>query len=58
MDETQHINTGEGASKVTDILLTMAAIGPPVIFVSNYSLVHRLFRRNSEDKQRLLSEPR
>jgi len=58
LDETQHINTGEGASKVTDILLTMAAIGPPVIFVSNYSLVHRLFRRNSEDKQRLLSEPR
>lgn len=58
LDETQHINTGLGASKVTDILLTMAAIGPPMIFVSNYSLVHKLLRRNSEDKQRLLSEPR
>ncbi len=58
LDETQHINTGEGASKVTDILLTMAVIGPPMIFVSNYSLVHKLLRRNSEDKQRLLSEPR
>jgi len=58
LDETQHINTGMGASKVTDILLTMAAIGPPMIFVSNYSLVHKLLRRNSEDKQRLLSEPR
>lgn len=58
LDETQHINTGEGASKVTDILLTMTAIGPPMIFVSNYSLVHKLLRRNSEDKQRLLSEPR
>lgn len=57
LDETQHI-TGSGASKVTDILLTMAAIGLPVIFVSNYSLVHKLIRRNSEDKQRLLSEPR
>lgn len=58
LDETQHINTGMGASKVTDILLTMAAIGAPMIFVSNYSLVHKLLRRNSEDKQRLLSEPR
>jgi len=58
LDETQHINTGQGASKVTDILLTMAGIGPPMIYVSNFSLVHKLFRRNSEDKQRLLSEPR
>jgi hypothetical protein len=51
-------STGLGASKVTDILLTMAAIGPPMIFVSNYSLVHKLLRRNNEDKQRLLSESR
>lgn len=58
LEETQHINTGQGASKVTDILLTMAAIGPPMIYVSNYSLVHKLLGRNSEDKQRLLSEPR
>lgn len=57
LDETQHINTGLGASKVTDILLTMAGIGPPMIYISNYSLIHKLFRRNSEDKQRLLSEP-
>ncbi|KPU62188.1 hypothetical protein AN403_6235 [Pseudomonas fluorescens] len=58
LDETQHINTGLGVSKITDILLTLAAIGPPVIFVSNYSLVHKLLGRNSEDKQRVLSEPR
>lgn len=58
LEEIQYITTGLGASKVTDILLTMAAIGPPMIFVSNYSLVHKLLRRNSEDKQRLLSEPR
>lgn len=58
LDETQHINTGQGASRVTDILLTVASIGPPAIYVSNFSLVHRLFKRNSEDKQRLLSEPR
>lgn len=58
LEETQHINTGQGASKVTDILLTVSCIGPPTVFVTNYSLVHKLFRRNSEDKQRLLSEPR
>ncbi|MDH1109816.1 transposase [Pseudomonas otitidis] len=58
LDETQHINTGQGASRVTEMLLTMAAIGPPMIYVSNYSLLHRLQGRNSEDKQRLLSEPR
>nr|WP_256672547.1 transposase [Pseudomonas sp. C1C7] len=58
LEETQHINTGLGSAKITDILLTLAAIGPPVIFVSNYSLAHKLLRRNSEDKQRLLSEPR
>lgn len=58
LDENQHINTGQGDAKVTEILLTMAAIGPPMVFVSNYSLLHKLQGRNSEDKQRLLSEPR
>ncbi|MGI1091480.1 AAA family ATPase [Pseudomonas aeruginosa] len=58
LEETQHINAGQGVSRVTDILLTLAAIGPPMVFVSNYSLLHKLLGRNSEDKQRLLSEPR
>lgn len=58
LEEMQHSNTGSGAAKVTDVLLTMAAIGPPVVFVCNYSLVHKLLGRNSEDKQRLLSDPR
>lgn len=58
LEETQHISTGNGASKVTDILLTMAGIGPPMVYVSNYSLVHKLRARNNEDKQRLLSNPR
>lgn len=58
LDETQYINTGLGVAKITDILLTLASIGPPAIYVCNYSLVHKLFGRNSEDKQRLLSQPR
>lgn len=58
LDETQYINTGLGVAKITDILLTLASIGPPAVYVCNYSLVHKLFGRNSEDKQRLLSQPR
>ncbi len=58
LDETQHINTGLASAKITEILLTMAAIGPPMIYICNYSLAHKLLGRNSEDKQRLLSEPR
>ena len=58
LDETQHVSTGQGAAKVTDILLTMTAIGPPMVYVCNYSLGHKLKGRNSEDKQRLLADPR
>ncbi|WP_238337616.1 transposase [Pseudomonas sp. SWRI51] len=58
LDETQFFNLGIGTAKITEIILTMASIGPPSLFVSNYSLVHRLLGRNSEDKQRLLSLPR
>ncbi|WP_447652312.1 AAA family ATPase [Pseudomonas abietaniphila] len=57
LDETQYFNTGLGTAKVTDVLLTVAAIGPPTAFLSNYSLVHKLMTRNSEDKQRLLANP-
>lgn len=58
LEEMQHTNAGSGAAKVTDILLTMAAIGLPMVFVCNYSLAHKLLGRNSEDKQRLLADPR
>lgn len=54
----QHTNSGSGAAKITDILLTMAAIGVPMVFVCNYSLARKLLGRNSEDKQRLLADPR
>jgi len=58
LDETQHVSTGQGAAKVTDILLTLTAIGPPMVYACNYSLGHKLKKRNSEDKQRLLADPR
>ncbi|MFF7063599.1 AAA family ATPase [Pseudomonas sp. NPDC008258] len=58
LDEMQFISTGAGASKVTDILINAADLGMPLIFVSNYSLINKLWERNSEDTQRLLAEPR
>lgn len=58
LEEMQHHTTGQGVAQVTDILLTMAGLGVPMIYVANYSLGHKLLKRNSEDKQRLLSEPR
>jgi len=58
LEEMQHQSTGQGVARVTDILLTMAGLGVPMIYVANYSLGHKLLKRNSEDKQRLLSEPR
>ena len=36
----------------------MAGIGPPMVYVCNYSLGHKLFERNNEDQQRLLTDPR
>lgn len=58
LDETQHIVKGLGSALVTDILLTLTKIGPPTIFLANYSLLHKLNSRNQEDTQRLLSQPR
>jgi hypothetical protein len=58
LDETQHIVKGQGTALVTDILLTLARIGLPMIYLANYSLLHKLLGRNQEDTQRLLTQPR
>lgn len=58
LDETQHIVKGQGTALVTDILLTLARIGLPMIYLANYSLLHKLTDRNQEDTQRLLLQPR
>lgn len=58
LDETQFITKGSGATKPADILLTLAAIGPPMLYVSNFSLLHKLKQRNQEDTQRILSKIR
>lgn len=56
LDETQFANLGsEASAQVTKILLNLMTLGPSLIYIGNYSLVHRLMRRNQEDRHRLCS---
>lgn len=57
-DEFQFISQGSGANaKATGLLLQLLGIGPRLVFVANFSLVHKLMRRNQEDRQRLVAQP-
>lgn len=58
LEEMQHLTPGKGVALTTDILLTMSGLGLPMVFVSNFSLAHKLLRRNQEDTQRLVAQPR
>lgn len=58
LDEIQYMSTGDGAAKLTEVLLILAKLGLPMIYVSNYSSGHKLMGRNSEDRHRLLTNPR
>lgn len=58
VDEFQFVSQGSQAnSKATALLLQFLGIGPRLVFVANFSLVHKLKRRNQEDRQRLVSQP-
>ena len=58
LDEAQFVTEGSGVALVTSMLLDMTRLGIPMVYATNYSLLHKLDRRGSEDKQRLLVEPR
>ncbi len=59
VDEMQFLATSATANAaITKSLLLLQMLGLPLFFVANYSLCHRLLRRNQEDKHRLLSRPR
>lgn len=58
LDEAQYVTEGSGVALVTSMLLDMARIGVPMLYAANYSLLHKLDGRGSEDKQRLMVEPR
>lgn len=58
VDEMQFLTQSSQANtRVTQVLLTLGYLGPSMVFVSNYSLGHRLKKRNDEERQRLLGEP-
>jgi hypothetical protein len=58
IDELQFVSQSDNANTlVTKILLMATYIGPPIVFASNYNMVHRLLRRGQQDRERLLSQP-
>jgi hypothetical protein len=58
IDEFQFITLGsEANAKATAVLLKFLGLGPQLIYVANYSLVHRLKKRGQEDRNRLLRRP-
>jgi len=58
LDELQFQSLGSQANtRVTSMLLSLLSLGPKLIYVSNFSLVHKLKSRRQEDRQRLLAHP-
>lgn len=58
LDEFQFITQSANANaRATQLLLNMSSVGPRLIYSANFSMIHRLKRRNHEDRQRLLAEP-
>lgn len=58
VDELQFLTQSKTANTlVTQVLLGLSYVKVPYLVVANYSLVHRLKRRNSEELQRLLGRP-
>lgn len=58
VDELQFLTQSSTASTlITQVLLGLSYVKVPYLVVANYSLVHRLKRRNSEELQRLIGRP-
>lgn len=57
-DEMQFLTLSSGANAlVSRLLMTLNSLGIPFSFNCNYSLGHKLKKRNQEDKQRLVARP-
>lgn len=57
-DEMQFFTQSSTAStKSSQLIMTLANLGTPLIFVANYSLVNKLIQRPQEEKDRLLASP-
>ena len=56
-DELQFLTQGEGNALPAKLLNSLARLGPPLVYVANFSLLHRLNSRPQEEKQRLMTRP-
>ncbi|WP_374321787.1 hypothetical protein [Pseudoxanthomonas kaohsiungensis] len=56
-DELQFLTQGQGNILPAKLLNQLGRLGPPLLFVANYILIHRLNKRPAEEKQRLLTKP-
>jgi hypothetical protein len=57
-DELQFITTGaQSSALVSQILMQLSLLGPPLVYATNYSLMHRLMKRPQEEKERILVDP-
>ncbi len=58
IDEMQFMTqSSEANAKVTKFLLLASYLKVPLIYCANYSLCHKLLKRNNEDQDRLLASP-
>lgn len=58
VDEMQFFTQSSAAStKTSHLIMTLANLGPPLVYVANFSLVRKLMLRPQEERDRLLSAP-
>jgi len=58
LDELQFFTQSASAStRTVQLIMALASLGAPLIYVANYSLGHKLTKRPNEETDRLLSNP-
>lgn len=56
LDESQFITaTQQGHAKAAELLMRLTYIGPPLIYVANFTLINKLQLRPQQERDRLLS---
>jgi hypothetical protein len=55
VDEFQFLTQSDKANtRLVQLLMLVGYVGIPVVYISNFSMLHKLLCRNQEDRQRLL----
>lgn len=55
LDELQFGSKGSASDWISSLVLDLMGYGPLIVYVTNFSLMHKLHGRKSEDKRRLLT---